>query len=92
MMRRREFMTLLGGAAAAWPRWAEAQRLESRLQSTDAARFSVPVQNAVGGDGRARVIIGRSRSRKRVPFEFDVHVLLTFLPKHLIRVERPEPQ
>src|SRR5882762_6539367 len=57
-MRRREFLSLLGGAAAAWPRAAHAQDWPNRP-----VRFIVPLAAGGGLDFVARVV-GEYMSRE----------------------------
>ena len=57
-MRRREFLSLLGGAAAAWPRAAQAQDWPNRP-----IRFVVPLAAGGGLDFVARVV-GEHMSRE----------------------------
>src|SRR5437764_9763453 len=57
-MRRREFITLVGGAAAAWPAGARAQ------QSERVRRIGVPIGSVENAEARARVDALRQALRK----------------------------
>ena len=87
-MKRREFITLLGGAAAAWPLAARAQQpampVIGFLNSTSPRHYTDPAARISSGPEGSRLCRGRER-RDRIPLGRGPYDRLPALAAELVR-------